>query len=242
MKILGIIPARSGSKGITDKNVQPLLNKPLIWWTISEAKKAALDRVIVSTDSIRYKDMLEQYGPELFPFLRPEKYAKDKTPSSDVIIHALDWLEKNEGVKYDMLVLLEPTSPMRTAEQINAGIERLKLAPKARALVSVCEQPNYNPLIAFEIGKDDRLVPFGDSHEFPQYPNHPQRQAMRPAYYMSGDLYISYVDTYRKYKSFNHEKSIAFVVPAYQAVEVDYPHDLIMVEALMKARLERRLQ
>jgi len=238
MKTLAIIPAREGSKGIPDKNVKPLLNRPLVWWTISEAQKAAVDRVIVSTDSERYRSILEQYGADLFPFIRPEKLAKDKTPSSDVIIHALDWMEKNEGTKYDTVVLLEPTSPMRTAEQINEGLERLRNAPKAKALVSVTEQPNYNPLIAFETTKDGLIVPFGGGQEFP---DHPRRQALRPAYFMSGDLYISNVQTYRQKRCFDHDKTIAYILPKYHAYEVDDPADLVVIEALMKARIEGRI-
>lgn len=232
MKILCIIPAREGSKGIKDKNVQPLCNKPLIYWSIAEAKKAAVDRVIVSTDSQRYVDMLTQYGQDLFPFIRPEKYAKDKTPSSEVVLHALDWMEKNEGTKYDTIVLLEPTSPLRTAEQINEAIHILKNTPKAKALVSVTESKD-NPLIAFELTKDNIIVPYGTNGEFP---GHPQRQAMRPAYFMSGDIYISDVATYRKTRTFDHDKTIGYVLPPYHKHEIDDPHDLVIMEALMKWR------
>jgi N-acylneuraminate cytidylyltransferase/CMP-N,N'-diacetyllegionaminic acid synthase len=236
-RVLAIIPAREGSKGIKDKNVSACNGKPLIAWTIEAAKKAGeIDRLIVSTDSARYRDILEHdYGEELFPFFRPEKYAKDKTPSSDVVIHALDKLEELEEGPFDIVVLLEPTSPLRTPEQINEAIQLLKQAPKARALVSVVEDSNHHPLLAFEIDKDKRLVPYGQEHN-KEYPGHPRRQALRPAYFMSGDLYLSYVDTYRERKSFNHELTAAYKVEHWQAPEVDEPHDLIVVDALLKAR------
>ena len=241
LRVLAIIPAREGSKGIKDKNVAACNGKPLIAWTIEAARKAGeIDRLIVSTDSTRYRDILEHdYGVDLFPFIRPDKYAKDKTPSSDVIIHALDKLAE-QGEEYDIVVLLEPTSPLRTPEQINEAIQLLKQAPRARALVSVVEDSNHHPLLAFEIQKNGQLVPYGTltgpSAADPAYPGHPRRQALRPAYFMSGDLYLSYVDTYRERLSFNHELTAAYKVEHWQAPEVDEPQDLIIVDALLKAR------
>jgi len=246
MKVLGIIPAREGSKGIKDKNVSPCAGKPLIALTIEAAKKASeIDRLIVSTDSTRYKDILEHnYGKELFPFIRPEKFAKDKTPSSEVVIHALDKMEEM-GETFDIVILLEPTSPLRTPEQINEAIGLLKNAPKARAMVSVVEDSNHHPLLAFEVHKSGQLVPYGSltgaTAAEPLYPGHPRRQAMRPAYFMSGDFYLSFVDTYRERQSFNHDLTSAYVVEHWQAPEVDEKHDLIIVDALIKARHEGKI-
>ena len=239
MRVLAIIPAREGSKGITDKNVAGCAGKPLIAWTIEAARKAELiTRTIVSTDSQRYKEILEHnYGADLFPFMRPEKYARDKTPSSDVILHAIETLEE-QGESYDIILLLEPTSPLRTPEQINEAIQLLESAPQARALVSVVEDSNHHPILAFEVDKKGKLVPYGSEKE---YPGHPRRQALRPAFFMSGDLYLSYVDTYKERKSFNHELTAGYKVEHWQALEVDEPHDLICIEALLKARMEHKL-
>ena len=239
-RVLAIIPAREGSKGIKDKNVAPCAGKKLIAWTIEAARKAGeIDRLVVSTDSQRYKDMLEHdYGADLFPFIRPDRIARDKSTSADVIIHALDELEEMGEEPYDIVVLLEPTSPLRTPEQINEAIQQLKQAPKARAMVSVVEDDTHHPLLAFEIDKVGRLVPFGGVQK---YPAHPRRQDMRPAYFMSGDLYLSYVDTYRERLSFNHELTAAYKVPAWQALEIDRPHDLLMMDVLIRARQEGRL-
>ena len=245
MKVLGIIPAREGSKGIKDKNVIKCNGKPLIYWTIEAARKAKeIDRLIVSTDSLRYRDMLEQFGKDLFPFIRPEKFAKDKSPSSEVIIHALDKMAEL-GEEFDIIGLLEPTSPLRTPEQINEAIQLLKQAPKARSLVSVVENSNHHPRLAFEIARNGQLVPYGSltgaTTAEPSYPGHPRRQALRPAYFMSGDIYLSYVDTYRERLSFNHELTAAYRVESWQSDEIDEPVDLIRVEAILKARQERKI-
>jgi CMP-N-acetylneuraminic acid synthetase len=245
MKTLAIIPAREGSKGIKDKNVSTCNGKPLIYWTIEAARKAKeIDRLIVSTDSTRYRDMLEQYGKDLFPFLRPEKYAKDKSTSAEVVIHALDKMSEL-GEDFDIVILLEPTSPLRTPEQLNEAIGLLKQAQKARAMVSVVEDHNHHPLLAFEVQKNGQLVPYGSltgaSTAEPSYPGHPRRQALRPAYFMSGDFYLSYVDTYRERMSFNHELTSAYVVEKWQSDEVDEPADLIRIDALLKARMEGKI-
>jgi len=245
MKVLGIIPAREGSKGIKDKNVIKCNGKPLIYWTIEAARKAKeIDRLIVSTDSLRYRDMLEQFGKDLFPFIRPEKFAKDKSPSAEVVIHALDKMAEL-GEEFDIVILLEPTSPIRTPEQINEVIQLLKSAPKARAMVSVVEDSNHHPLLAFEVQKSGQLVPYGSltgaTSAEPSYPGHPRRQALRPAFFMSGDIYLSYVDTYRERLSFNHELTAAYRAESWQSDEIDEPADLIRVEAILKARQEGRL-
>ena len=242
LRVLAIIPAREGSKGIKDKNVATCEGRPLIAWTIEAARKAGnIDRLIVSTDSQRYKEMLEHdYGKDLFPFLRPEKFADDKAPSSDVIIHALDRLIELGEEPFDIVVLLEPTSPLRTAEQINEAIQILKQSQKARAIVSIVESPSHHPLLAFEIDKSGKMFPYGQEHN-KEYPGHPRRQALRPAYFMSGDLYLSYVDTYRERLSFNHDLTAGYIVQSWQGDEVDEPVDLIRVSAILHAKREGKL-
>lgn len=111
-KILALIPARGGSKGIPKKNIKPLLGKPLITWTIEQAQKSEyISRVFVSTEDKEIASLAEQSGVEI-PFLRPEEFAQDKSPTSDAIIHALDMFEKM-GENYDIVIILEPTSPLK---------------------------------------------------------------------------------------------------------------------------------
>ena len=103
--ILAIIPARGGSKGVPKKNLRLLGNKPLIGWTIDEAKKSKyIDRIIVSTDSQEIADFALKFGAEV-PFIRPKELAQDETPSSYVIIHTIEWLDKNQNQNYDILIL-----------------------------------------------------------------------------------------------------------------------------------------
>ncbi|MBN1897583.1 MAG: acylneuraminate cytidylyltransferase family protein, partial [Spirochaetes bacterium] len=124
-KILGIIPARSGSKGIKDKNIFPLKGKPLIFYTIKEALRSRfLDRVIVSTDSKKYAAIAKTYKAEV-PFLRPKGLAEDFSSPMEAIFHALDFFKKKERYIPDIIVWLQPTAPLRKAFHIDEAIKKL---------------------------------------------------------------------------------------------------------------------
>jgi len=131
-KILALIPARGGSKGLPRKNILPLSGKPLIAWTVEAAKNSKyIDNCIVSTDDIEIAECAEKYGAEI-PFLRPPNLATDFTSSNDVILHAIENIHDN----YDLLVLLQPTSPLRTEYDIDNGIEKFLHLVSFSALLS----------------------------------------------------------------------------------------------------------
>ncbi|MCX6112252.1 MAG: acylneuraminate cytidylyltransferase family protein, partial [Proteobacteria bacterium] len=144
-KILAVIPARGGSKGLPDKNIKKLYNKPLIVWSIEQAKESKyIDRVIVSTDSNEIAKIAVDHGAEV-PFIRPSELAKDNTPTIDVLVHLINHLENN-GSKYDILLLLEPTSPLRKRGDIDnamkAFIDNYK---NADSVISLGEVHLENP-------------------------------------------------------------------------------------------------
>ena len=125
MKTLALIPARSGSKRLPGKNIKDLGAKPLIAHTIEAAlQSTAVDCVVVSTDDEAIAAVAQHWGAEI-PFMRPSELAKDTTPDRPVLQHALDWLENNEGLAFDLLVLLRPTTPFKTAELIDRCVRRL---------------------------------------------------------------------------------------------------------------------
>jgi CMP-N-acetylneuraminic acid synthetase len=122
LKILAIIPARSGSKGIPNKNIKKLSGRPLIYYTIKAALNSKLiDRIIVSSDSEKILKISEKLGAEI-PFKRPKNISEDKSLAIEVIQHALNWLEKNEKYFPDAIIYLQPTSPLRTKKHINEAI------------------------------------------------------------------------------------------------------------------------
>lgn len=139
--VMAIIPARSGSKSVVDKNVKLLAGYPLIAYSIAAAKASAeIDRVIVSTDSESYQEIASSFGAET-PFLRPLEYSGDKSPDYDFVKHALEWMQENEGLTPDLLIHLRPTTPLRDPNLIDKAIKTFLEDDSATALRSVHEMP-----------------------------------------------------------------------------------------------------
>jgi len=139
MKIIAVIPARSGSKGVPDKNIRILVEKPLIAYSISAAIKSKLiDRVIVSTDSEKYASISKDYGAEV-PFIRPNEYSGDKSTDYDFVKHLLDWLADNEGNTPDYIIHLRPTTPLRDPSVLDNAIEKFMNNVEATSLRSAHE-------------------------------------------------------------------------------------------------------
>ena len=215
MLTLGIIPARSGSKGIKDKNIIPVGGQPLISWTIKQAMNAQLDRVIVSTDSKEYKEKIDSWFPgmDLVPFIRPAKLAKDDTPTSKVILNILDMCPE-----YDMFVLLEPTAPLRLTRNITEPLVMVRDG-KAKAVVSVCASHRCHPAVSFELGMRDHKFLIRDTPS-------PRRQALRPYYHQTGTVYVADADWYREHKTFITSETVGYVVESWQDKEVDEESDI----------------
>jgi len=159
MEILGIIPARGGSKSIPHKNIKKIAGCPLLVYTCTAAKKSkCLSRVILSTDDGKIAEVGKKCGVEV-PFMRPKLLAVDNTPTLPVILHALEFLRKKENYKPDIVILLQPTSPLRTAKHIDEAVDLL-IKEKADSVVSVIEVPHqFNPVSVMVI-KKGRLKPY----------------------------------------------------------------------------------
>jgi CMP-N-acetylneuraminic acid synthetase len=156
--ILGLILARSGSKGIKQKNISKLCGKPLIAWTINSALKSKrLTDVILSTDSTTIAKIGKKFGADV-PFIRPLKFSKDKSPSIDAIEHAIKWLRK-KGKNYEFVVLLEPTSPLRDHNDIDLAINKV-IKLKAQSLVSVSKAVALHPAYLYKKTKTEKIKPF----------------------------------------------------------------------------------
>jgi CMP-N,N'-diacetyllegionaminic acid synthase len=141
MKIIAVIPARSGSKGLPNKNIKKLAGKPLIAYSISAGIKSKLiDRVIVSTDSDEYASISKDYGAEV-PFIRPNKYSGDKSTDYDFVKHLLDWLADNDGNTPDYIIHLRPTTPLRDPSILDSAIEKFMSNEQASSLRSAHEMP-----------------------------------------------------------------------------------------------------
>lgn len=236
-RVLALVPARAGSKGLPGKNVRLLQGKPLLVWPIEAAVASRyVDRVVISTDSPDYAALAEAAGAEA-PFIRPAELANDTAPSIAFIEHAISRLEA-EGAMYDYLVLLEPTSPLTDAADIDAALETLvSHAASADSIVGVTALESTHPAFAVRIGDTGLVQPYCASN-FGQLP---RRQDIEPLFSLDGSLYISTIDGLRRERSFCHTRTLPFVTPRWKSFEIDDLVDFICVEAILanRAQLER---
>lgn len=231
IEILGIIPARGGSKGISKKNIYPLCGKPLIAWTIETALRSRhISRTILSSDSDAIIEVAGKYGIEA-SFVRPKELAEDNTPALPVIQHAVGWLKGNEDYTPDYIVLLQPTSPLRTSRHIDEALEKLTHSD-ADSIVSVVKVPHqYNPYSVMEM-KDGFLKPFL------KYDERKNIRQLKPVFYARNGAAI-YAFTYEclmKKNSIFGDKILAYEMSREESIDVDDMLDMRICELLINNR------
>lgn len=229
MKILGLIPARGGSKGVPGKNQKKLVGKPLICYTIAAALASnALEKLIVSTDDESIAQLSKNAGAEV-PFLRPKALATDNSPTIDTVIHALRFYE-DQNIYFDGICLLQPTCPLRNPQDIFQAIKIFK-KKKADSLISVREVPHqYNPHWTFE-QKEDSLylkIATGEKQIIPR------RQALPKAYHRDGSIYITRTTVLKALNSLYGEKISWYQSPNPHYVNIDTIDDWEVAEKLIK--------
>lgn len=233
-KVLAIIPARGGSKGIPNKNIANLAGKPLIAHTIDVAQKSKLiTRLIVSTDSKKIAKVARQYGADV-PFLRPKNLAKDKSPMAPVVQHAINFLEKKNKEKFDYIVLLQPTSPLKISKDIDSVIKML-IKTNADNAYSITEltQNTFHPLRVKKILKGNRVVPFCSESEIEGV----QRQGLPVVYRRNGAIFAFTRNLIMGENSiFGTSKSDtrAYIMPLERSIDIDSKYDLILAEHILK--------
>jgi len=223
-RILAIIPARKGSKGIKNKNLQLLKNKTLIEWSILHAKKSKyIDEIVLTTDDEKAIDIGKRNG--VFTINRPEYLASDTTPMKDVVLHTL---EIKTG--YDIFVLLQPTSPLRTNEDIDKTIEIL-CSGTFHSCVSICE---FNPHPFLAVSKEDKYLKFTfcNKREFSR------RQDFPEVYRINGAIYTVYVKKFLKNTVFLREAHSTYLeMPLERSVDIDDIIDLKLAEILINENI-----
>ena len=233
-KILAIIPARGGSKGLPGKNIKPLCGKPLIGWTIEQAQSSKyIDEIFVSTDSNEIAAVAEDFGIKV-PFLRPAELATDTSPSSAFVLHTIDYY-RNKGQEFDYILLLEPTSPLRDITDINIAIEQLLNHDTAKSIVGVSKVEATHPAFLVDISKEGLLKPYLKEMKTLR------RQELSDLYFFEGSLYLSDIDFYIKEQTFYHDFTLPYVVPKYKAYEIDDIVDFYIVEKILELKLKNIL-
>ena len=226
MRYLYIIPARGGSKGIPGKNIKPLAGKPLLCHSVDHALAAGADPadICLTTDSQQVRRVGEEYGLTV-PFLRPAELSTDTAGSREVMLHALDFYEQLRG-KYDAIVLLQPTSPLRTAEDIIKARELY--SPEIDMVVSVTEaatNPYYN---AFETAPDGTLhISKGDGL-------YTRRQDAPKVWEYNGAVYVINPDSLRRMPMGSFPRRISLPMPRNRSLDLDTPLDWLLMEQLIK--------
>lgn len=227
-RVIAIIPARGGSKGLPGKNIKELCGKPLIAWSIEKAKKSKyLDVILVTTDSSEIADIARQWGAEV-PFLRPIELAEDSSSTYDAIRHALNYYRDAEGQEFEYTVLLEPTSPLRADDDIDRMLEALvDQAEEMDAIVSLGEATHHPSIMK-------RLV---EGHIEPYCPDLVQaarRQDNAPAYFPFGVAYIAKTNVLLEENTFYARRCKYFLIKRFQNYEIDDIYDFLCVESVMK--------
>lgn len=230
MRVLGVVTARGGSKGVPRKNARPLAGKPLVAWTAESALRAkSLARVILSTDDDEIAALGRAAGLDV-PFMRPLELAGDRTPSLPVLQHAVASLEAG-GDRYDAICLLQPTNPLRTADMIDRCVARLEDA-RADSVISVLRVPaDYNPHWVYFAAADGALrLATGEAAPIPR------RQELPPAYHRDGSVYVVRRDVLIEQGSLFGARVVGVEVDAATSINIDTLDDWARAEALVGGR------
>lgn len=217
LKILAIIPARKGSKGIPSKNTKLIYKKPLISWTIEAAQKSKyIDEIKISTDCLKVKEIAKSYNINI-PKLRPQNLSTDSASSDDVIIYEL-----NETKGFDIVCMLQPTSPLRNSQDIDLAFKEF-FRIRAKSLVSVCKN-RHSPFWSFKLEGQylKSLFPIGKINK--------RRQDLPQTYTLNGAIYISRIDFYKKNHSFLTNKTVPFEMLENKSIDIDNLEDFLTAE------------
>lgn len=230
MHILGLIPARGGSKGVPRKNIRLLGGKPLVGYTIDAARRAArIDRVVVSTEDDEIAKIAEALGAEV-PFRRPPELARDDSPTLSAVQHAVKVLE-NQGWQCDAICLLQPTFPFRSSADIDACIDKFEQT-HADCVVTVHRVPHqFNPhWVYFESENGTLHISTGETAPIPR------RQELPPAFHRSGSIYVTRTKVVMEQSLLYGERLVGFETPAADACNIDSLEDWERAEALLASK------
>jgi CMP-N,N'-diacetyllegionaminic acid synthase len=227
LRNIAIIPARSGSKGLKDKNIKPLNGKPLMVYTIEAALKAKVfDEVVVSTDSKKYAEIAIKWGASV-PFLRSEELSSDNASSWDVVRDVLEKY-KEQGQNFNSFALLQPTSPLRKAEDIVKAYNTF-YEKQANAIVAVTEA-EHSPLWCGTLPEDQSLVGFFKSNDYFDQP----RQKLAPYFRINGAIYIVKTDYFYTTGDIYESECYAYIMSRENSIDIDTALDFTIAETIEK--------
>lgn len=234
MKILAIIPARGGSKGVKDKNIRLVDSKPLIQYTIDAALESTLlYKVVVDTDSERIAKVAN-CNNNIEVLMRPAELAQDESDIVPVALRILNYFTDQKEA-FDVLVLLQPTSPIKTGKQIDEAIQLLLADSITEATISVVSMEDIHPARMYYLNEQNQLIPLNKDLETKR------RQELEPVYYRNGCIYAIKTKALLEQKTFMPLNKKAYIMPSEWLANIDDERDLIIAEALVKAWKDGRI-
>jgi CMP-N,N'-diacetyllegionaminic acid synthase len=229
-RVLALVPARGGSKGIPRKNLVDVCGKPLIAWSIETGNRlvemGAVTRSIVTTDDAEIADVARQWGGDV-PFLRPAELATDTAKSIGYILHALDWLAER-GENFDAVLLLQPTSPQRDAVAIAAGIRGFWEQVEAQSMISCYQEDYINDLVMYEDDGSGYLIPKNLLHN-----KGVRRQDHGPTMVRNGAVYLTRIDYLRRTGQAICDRPMLLRMTKRHSIDLDVPEDLALLRGVM---------
>lgn len=224
-KIIALIPARSGSRGLKNKNIIKLNNIPLIAWTIKSALKSKkIDKILIDSDSKKILNISKKFNTNSFIIHRPKKLALDKTPISDVIINSLSKFKE----EYETFILLQPTSPFRSSKHIDEFIDYY-IKSKTKFLVSISSSDKPKDWY-FNINKKNEKIKL----KIKNYKLSSNRQSFKDTYYINGLLYMANIRSFLNTKSFINKHTEGYIINGYQTLDIDRQNDLEYAKYLIQ--------
>ncbi len=234
MKILGFIPARSGSKGVKDKNIKRIKGIPLLEFSVYSAvkslEKGYINEILVSTDSPDYLKLLSKYNI-INDYIRPSYLATDLSPTIDSIIHALNWLKVNKSKEFDAVMILQPTAPFRTPEHIAESIKLFKKYEKCTCVASIQKLGDHHPMRIKKLNKQKRLLDFCSDYKESE-PS--RRQDFKPtAFIRNGAIYLTSTKTIFEKNLIRGDYVIGMEMPESNSINIDEHLDFISASAAL---------
>ena len=237
-KLLAIVTARGGSKRLPGKNTLKLAGKPMIAWSIEAALESKfIDKVLVTTEDEDIANIAREFGAEV-PFMRPNELASDSASSIDAVIHAIQALKDLHSDSYEYIILLQPTSPLRTSQHIDEAVGLL-LDRNAEGIVSICEADNLkmkaNP---FPVGMDEngKIYKKSDHSSTNKRDLHSNGKEFDKEYRINGAIYLCKTSVLIKELTFFHGTSYAYVMDPSESIDIDYDYDYKKCELIINNR------
>lgn len=228
-RILGVITARGGSKGIPRKNIKDLAGSPLITYTIEAAKNSRyLDYFLVSTDDAEIAEVSKKYGAPV-PYMRPAELSTDSAKSIPVVQHAINWLKDNEGKEFDYVMILQPTSPFRAAEDIDRSIEKI-VDTGADSVMGMKKLIDFS-LAKLKVLDGDKILPLAEN----EGKQSSARSELRDLYKRNCAIYLTKTDLMMQGDMFGKD-SRAYVMPEERSLDINAPFDFELAEFFLKKR------